>query len=155
MTKLPTRASRLALKVVDAKNSWEDAGLKLEEADAEQKFAEKRLVLARQELVLERNRLSPDDDWEDAVTDGIEFSGELLAELRSVQLVGEPIGQAARSTLAQMRKASLAKLATRMRNRGFRFASDVPVRELHGALVKQPWASKDRATDEWEYVRGA
>lgn len=151
MPRASTKASELTSKVMRAKDAWEDAKLRFEQAKTEYEYAEKRLVLARRELGLERHRVEP-GDWHHEVTAGFGYPEEVLDALCSVELVGESIGQASRSALLQLRKATVARLVAYMRERGFQFATDVPARELHGALVKQPWAKKDRKTDKWEYV---
>ena len=152
MPKTTTRASELASKVLGAKSAWEDAKLHLEQAKTEYEYAEKRLVLARQELSLEHGRTAPEVDWAREVTAGFGYEEEILDSLSSVEFVGVPIGQASRSALAYLRKATLTRLVDRMRGRGFQFATEVPAREVHGALVKQPWARKDSKKDTWEYV---
>lgn len=149
-----TRASELATQVLKAKSAWEDTKLRLEQAKTEHEYAQKLLVLKRQELSLEMGRMAPDDDWQYEVTQGFGYPEEVLNELTSVELVGEPIGRAARSSLVRLRHATPERLAGHMVARGFQFATDVPARELHGALVKQPWAKKDKKTDEWEYREG-
>lgn len=147
-----TKAGELAGKVLAAKTEWEDTKLRLEKARTEHDYAQRRLVLARQELDLQRDRTAPDDDWYEVVTQGWAYPDEVIEELRSVELVGEPIGEASRSALRELRKATITRLVTHMRARGFQFSTDVPARELHGALVKQPWARKNTKTDEWEYA---
>ena len=148
-----SKASELAMKVMAAKSVWEDKKLQREQADTEYEYAEKLLVLARQELELQRRRVVPYEDWDLEVTQGIGYPEEVLAELESVELVGEPIGTAARTALARLSKASVEDLVTAMRRRGFQFATDAPAREIHGALLKQTWARKDSKTEKWEYVR--
>ena len=154
MSPARTKASELALEVINAKTAWEDAKLKREQAETEYEYEMRRLVLARQRLELERSRILPVDDWEVEVTDGFGFAEELLFDLQSVELVGEPIGRAARATLLRLKHATVAKLVASMEARGFQFASDVPARELHGALVKQSWAKKNDNRGEWVYVIG-
>ena len=147
-------ASELAEKVFDAKAVWENAKLHREQADTEYEYAEKLLVLARRELSLALQRLGPDEDWQHEVTQGSEYPAEALAELDSVEFVGASIGEASRFTLARVRKATVNRLVTYMKGRGFQFATDVPSREVHGALLKQPWASKDSKTNEWVFLKG-
>lgn len=145
--------SDLAHKVIAAKSAWEDVKLRREEVNTEYEYAEKLLVLARQGFELESSRMSPDDDWRSEVTEGTVYPEELLAELRSIELVRKSIGEASRSALIRLNDATLAELATHMQRRGFLFATEAPAREIHGALLKQPWARKDNKTDRWEYVK--
>lgn len=145
-----TKASELASKVLNAKDAWQDARLNLERTKTEYEYAEKRLILARRELDLELGRV---EDWFGEMTDGFEDPDAVLGALHSVEFVGESIGSAARSSLRQLKKVSIARLVAHMRERGFQFQTEVPARELHGALVKQAaWAKKDKKTDTWEYV---
>ena len=144
---------RLTKGVLEAGADWRSAKLKLDQAKLDYDYAEQRLVLRKRELRMEQERWEPP-----------EWGGELEAEfgdttrmhdrLRALQLVGEPIGRASRSVLQRMEKATVEQLAEAMRQRSFEFSSGTPARELHGALVKQPWAKKNPKTDEWEYVMG-
>ncbi len=145
-------ARDLALKVVDAKTAWEDARLQRERADTEYEYAEKQLALARQTFELERRRMHPDDAYQfEAYLEANDLD-VVLAEVRSVEFVGEAIGQAALTSLRRLGHATIHDLAAHMTFRGFQFAKDVPpARELHGALMKQPWAFRNKNTDEWEY----
>ena len=149
-----TKASELAMKVLNAKSKWEDERLQKEQAIAECDYAEKVLILSRKMLELERSRLAPDDDWHREVTQGYAFEDEILDALRSVELVGELIGVAAKVALAGLSKATVEQLVMYMRRRGFQFSTDSPAREIHGALLKQPWAHKKEKTNLWYYVIG-
>ena len=111
-----------------------------------------RLAFARRALKLELIESGDTDNWFQAITGHFEDPAQVLDEINSVALVGETIGDAARSTLRRLKKAPLTKLVEDMKSRGFQFSSDAPARELHGALVKQAWARKDPATDEWEFL---
>ena len=148
-----SKPSELAMKVIAAKSAWEDAKLRMQQAVADYEYAEKGLVLARQMVDLEHSRIAPEDDWEREVTQGLAYPEEVLNELLSVELVGEPIGTAARTALARLGEARVEDLITDMQRRGFQFATDAPAREIHGALLKQTWVSRDTTTGRWKYVR--
>jgi hypothetical protein len=144
-----TKASNLAGKVLDAKGVWENARLNLEKAKAEYDYAEQRLILARKELRLELDRA--DDPYYEMVAGFADPEGVRDA-IRAVEYVGVPIGSAARSSLSRLKKATTRRLVSHMRERGFQFQTEAPARELHGAIVKQVWAKKDKKADTWEYV---
>ena len=141
--------AELTRKVLRAKEAWEDSKLQLDEAKTEYEYAEKRLVLARRELGLERDR---EDDWFGAMHSEFEDVSDVLTALTSVAFVGEPIGQASLTSLRTLKTATMAQLVAHMQRRGFEFVTDAPARELHGALVKQSWAGKEAKTNQWLYL---
>jgi hypothetical protein len=123
-----------------AKSEWEDAAFALHRAKARYDFAEKSLVLAREQLLINAMRTGHAPD---AAT---------ITELRPVEYLGKTIKQAAQQALYELQSATIDTLAEHMMQRGFQFSAEVPVRELHGALVKQPWAWRNGQTGEWEYM---
>ena len=147
-------ATELALKVINAKDTWEDAKLQRERSNAEYEYAEKQLALARQAFDLVRRRMLPEDAMEFEAASKVGDFDLVLDEVKSVEFVGEPVGRAALSSLRRLGHATVHDLVGQMRARGFQFATDVPARELHAALIKQPWAMKNKRTDEWEYREG-
>jgi hypothetical protein len=136
----------LAQKVLEAKSHWEIARLRFDQAQADLEYAEKKLLLAKRELDMEVQKYGL--AWQQAFDDE-----ETIRQLGSVAYVGDSINRAAQKALAGRGKASLIDLVGYMRAGGFIFATDAPARELHAALMKQPWARKDTKRDVWEFIR--
>ena len=151
MSNSGNNAIELAMKVVEAKDAWEDSKLQRERAETDYQYSEKQLALARQEFELERRRMLPDDVHLFEMAIKADDLDVVLEEVRSVELVGEPIGRAALSGLRRLGHASIHDLVAHLRSKGFQFGADEPARKLHAALMKQPWAFKNKRTDEWEY----
>jgi hypothetical protein len=135
--------NRLTKEFLEAKQQWQDASFDLHRARAVYDYAEKRLWLARDQLVITAMGSHDPQSIIDV---------ELAVQMRPVAYLGKPIRQAAQEALFELGAATAEHIANYMKERGFQFSGVVPVREVHGALVKQPWASRNRQSGEWEYV---
>lgn len=136
-------AQDLANEFMEAKKAWEDAAFELHKTKANYDYAEKRLWLARDQLILTALR-SPDFASSVPPTLG--------AEIRPVAYLGKTIKQAAQMALSELKSATADRLVEYMIERGFQFSGELPVRVLHGALMKQAWAWRNSNSGEWEYV---
>ncbi|MEO8458594.1 MAG: hypothetical protein ABI559_12390 [Chloroflexota bacterium] len=135
--------NRLANEFLEAKKEWEDAAFQLHRAKAIYDYAEKRLWLARDQLLITAIRAAEPQSVIDV---------GLAAEIRPVAYLGKTLRQAAQSALSELRSASAERLVDHMMERGYQFSGEVPVRVLHGALVKQPWVRRNGNSGEWEYI---
>ncbi|HUF53188.1 MAG TPA: hypothetical protein VMR52_05365 [Dehalococcoidia bacterium] len=126
-----------------AKANWHDKTLAAHKAQADFEFAEKSMTFVRERLVMEA--------WEDG-DPAMYLDPGIINEIRPVEYIGLTLKQAAERALRLLGKATTEDLADEMARRGFRFTSAAPSREVHGALVKQRWASKNSQTKKWEYV---
>jgi hypothetical protein len=134
----------LAEAVAEEKLAWDRARIELERARSQYEFAERRLVLAKERFYLEL-RAHPEPQSEGLLP------RDLDEVISSVQYMGDSIKSACKWVLGAWMAASSEEIADRLEEGGFQFKSDVPVREVHAALMKQPWAKKNQATGMWEY----
>ncbi|HSP54485.1 MAG TPA: hypothetical protein VLS25_02760 [Dehalococcoidia bacterium] len=126
-----------------AKAEWQDAFYALHRAKADYDYAETRLTLARDQLILHAVRAEPSRPWD----------VDLAAELMGVEYLGKTITQAVQAALQRLEQATADQLAEAIRQRGYQFVGDAaPARMIHGALIQQPWARRNKRTGEWEYV---
>lgn len=134
---------KLIVEFREAKEKWQDAAFELHRAKAEYDYAEKRLWLARDHLIVTALRSPDPQTWVDH---------DLSAQIQPVACLGKTLKQAAQLALAELKSATADRLVDVMKERGFQFSGEVPVREFHGALIKQPWAWRNGESGEWEYV---
>jgi hypothetical protein len=139
-----TTLKELAEIIVEEKLAWDRARIALEKAKSEYDFAERRLVLANERYRVE-HLAHPDP-----LSEGV-IPLELSHVLETVQYLGFSLKAACRWVLEGFGAASAEEIADRLEEGGFQFKSDVPVREVHAALLKQPWAKKNQETGMWEY----
>jgi len=148
---MPTNSSswlELAREVRNAKQQWQQRKLEHERAESELNYAQKALALAHERFWLMWHQ-HPEPEA-DGTASELDPEG-LWQVLESVQFVGEPIGAACKSALRELKRATVERLVDYLAERGFQFVSEVPVREVHAALIKQWWAVKDHGPDEWVY----
>ena len=133
----------LAEIVAQEKLAWDLARIALAKAKNEYEFVERRLILAKDRLWLEfQDPKAP-------------FEGPLPRDLdettNSVQYLGMPLKAACKWVLGAWMAATAEEIADRLEEGGFQFKGHVPEREVHAALLKQPWARKNQSTGMWEY----
>lgn len=94
-------------------------------------LAEGRLRLTRDHVVrrFSDSPLLAPPHWED--------------EMRSVRFVGVRIGEACLTVLSEMGRATSEELADALSHGDFRFRTNSPLREVHGAMIRQQDAIRE------------
>jgi hypothetical protein len=168
-------------EVLSARDAWIDAQLSLARAEEELRFAQAKLAVARDQLRLHAHRtaevaeegqsigsLLDDEFWPGPDDPDPETPDDLL---ESIAYMGMPLGDACRRALEN--RLGLAKaaeytgitseavlsggattedLVESLSRGGFTFTSDAPAREVHGALIKQPWVTREKETGRWRLL---
>lgn len=155
------------LPIVEKRSAWRAARLERDQAQLALDHAQKALRLEVDHFWLEVPvKIGTDPDnlsalmfvhFETAASIGEPQSPRQV--LDSVDFVGLSIAQACRRALSrtggnyfggQPAGYSSEELAERLKQGGYEFTSEVPAREVHGALVKQHWVEKNPKTGKWQ-----
>ena len=122
----------------EAVTEWRKKTLAAHRAQAEFEFAEKKLTLIREGLIMEA--WSDDDPT-------MHLSPNISSEMRPVEFLGLTLKQATEKALRQLGTASTDDLVDHMTRGGYRFTGAAPAREVHGAIFKQRWAKRSLWND--------
>ena len=134
------QVTTLAQAAVDAKTAWKIAKVDLEKARSDYEHAEKGVILAVKRFYIEFERHGGPEVLDKEIWD----------EIHAVRFLGLPIGEACRWVLDAFGSATTEELVDYLAQGGFQFRTAVQAREVHAALLKQPWVKKDRKSGRWE-----
>lgn len=136
---------KAVVEVVDAKHRWESKRVELNQAKLDYEYAEKVLILARDRLKLEIDHAGEHYTEDERHFDQMDYEDEIAG----VEYVGLTIGDALKRGGLPRQPIAMEDVIERLQLGGFTFSTPFPAREIHGALVKQPWAMKDKDTGNW------
>ena len=136
---------KAVVEVVEAKHRWESKRAELNHAKLDYEYAEKVLILARDRLKLEIDHAGEQYTEVEQHFDHMDYEDEIAG----VEYVGLSIGDALKRGALSRQPMAMEDIIERLQLGGFKFSTPFPAREIHGALVKQPWAMKDKDTGNW------
>jgi len=105
--------------------------------EAQTELAEKTLSLARDHfaMTVEKTQDAIPTDWSD--------------DLNSVRYVGIRLADACTNSLREHKKMTPEQLLRDLNNGMFRFRTNSPLREIHGALLRHPHVKREKGAYVW------
>ncbi len=140
-----------AREVVTSYEELERDRLNLEAAQARYDFTKRQVMLARDRYRSEWDFPTSLFDFPDHIEIDRQEAGHFVWVMNRIRFMGLPIGQACRIALGELKLSTTEALVSTLEDGGFSFSTTSPSREIHAALMKQPWVKRSPG-GEWEYV---